>query len=173
MKKSDLVIAVLLFFLIMHHIYDKVADTSYQPENTIKAITVEEQIQEITPQIETDQQIALFSIKEYTEGSLRCQKNEYNLPISCYDKNHTRISGIVKKYHKNGELFYEATFRHGLADGYIRTYHPNGNIASYTPYTQGKISGTVKRYTPEGKLEKETTSSLPNPFYFIDKILIK
>lgn len=160
MKKSDIVIAVLLFFLIMHHIYDKVEDTSYQPENTIKTVADEEQIQKNTPQIETDRQIDLFSIKEYTEGSLRCQKNEDGLPISCYDKNHNGISGIVKKYHKNGELFYEATFRHGLADGYIRTYHPNGNIASYAPYVQGKISGIVKRYTPEGKLEKNSLNPI-------------
>ena len=135
MKKSDIVIAVLLFFLIMHHIYDKVEDTSYQPENTIKTVADEEQIQKITPQIETDLQIDLFSIKEYTEGSLRCQKNEDGLPISCYDRNHTGISGIVKKYHKNGELFYEAESNY--------TNHKKKNIIKTASYFMKRLSDMV------------------------------
>ena len=95
--------------------------------------------------------------KEYTEGMLRCQKNNFDLPFSCHDRNKNGITGIVRKYHKNGNLFYQAEFKNGKAHGRTRSYYPNGKIHLDIPYVNGSIHGKMKIYNLYEKLISRDT----------------
>ena len=67
------------------------------------------------------------------------------------------LTGIMKMFYPNGNLWGEITFKDGKAEGLSKDYYPNGNLESEGTYKDGKPDGLWKKYYENGNLKDETT----------------
>lgn len=64
--------------------------------------------------------------------------------------------GIVREYHKNGNLASETPFVDGRKHGVEKWYYDNGALWLEIPYTNNVPNGIQKAYFEDGKLNWET-----------------
>ena len=67
------------------------------------------------------------------------------------------LTGIVKSFYPNGNLWSETTYKDGKPDGWRKEYYENGNLQFETTFKDGKQEGLSKGYYPNGNLEGEGT----------------
>jgi antitoxin component YwqK of YwqJK toxin-antitoxin module len=85
--------------------------------------------------------------KEYYEDGKFLEQLEYD--------NKGKLNGILKKWHPNGHLFSEYSFKDGAHHGMSREWYDNGNIAYEANYEEGEIKGTAKSWSKNGTLLTE------------------
>ena len=63
--------------------------------------------------------------------------------------------GFIKKYHDNGQLESETTYKNGKLDGPYKTYHENGQLREEGTYNNGTRIGLYRIYYDNGQLLME------------------
>ena len=91
----------------------------------------------------------LAMVKVYNSGDLSpcddkmCEQSE-NL-----------ANGILKEYHENGNLAFEAPWKNGMPEGIEKVYYENGNLEFEALWKNNKIEGISKWYYENGNLKFE------------------
>src|SRR5690606_21564718 len=58
--------------------------------------------------------------------------------------------GVVKRYHSNGNILAEATYKKGRKHGLSRTWHDNGQLASEARFENDSLVGYSVSYYANG-----------------------
>ena len=67
------------------------------------------------------------------------------------------LNGIVKRWHDNGQLEFEATYKDGKVDGVTKMWHYNGQLKVEGTFKDGKENGIRKQWEENGQLLNEGT----------------
>ncbi len=63
-----------------------------------------------------------------------------------------KINGIMRTYHRNGNLESEISYRDGQQHGFCRTYYPDGHMHNEKYFVDGKMNGAFKAWDQDGSL---------------------
>lgn len=100
--------------------------------------------------------VPAVSLKEeveyYPGGQVHERHTYYLTPLGRRVKH-----GLSKAYRKNGHLFYQEEYRHGLMDGEIFRFHFDGALASHTRWVRGKRTGLAQGWYQGGELRWQAT----------------
>lgn len=86
------------------------------------------------------------------DGTGKSQENDRCL-ASCKSGFHSRINGLFKGYHENGQLCSEHNYKNGNKDGVSKNWYENGQLRKKCKYENGKciyleeyhLNGTLVR----------------------------
>ena len=105
------------------------------------------------------------------EGDIEFFLNEEKPHINIKDKSRTlaiyeldKIYSIVPKqngehisYHKNGNIYREATLKDGKLNGPMKTYSEDGKLITEVMYVDHNIEGLYKTFFPNGTVSQTET----------------
>ena len=90
--------------------------------------------------------------KEYTWNDVqKCSQDKDSL---C-NKEGVLLSGLLKSYDENGNLWIERNYRDGKTNGISKQYYKNGNLWTETSFKNNRWEGLRKIYYENGNLKSE------------------
>lgn len=63
------------------------------------------------------------------------------------------ITGLYKRFHPDGGIAEECTYKNGQRNGWRKLYDTSGRLEAIYPYSDGKINGEYQAFYPSGKLK--------------------
>jgi len=75
----------------------------------------------------------------------------------------TASAGIIKQYHKNGNIMAELSMKGLSLEGQSKMYYESGKLMSVTNYTDGRQEGLSREYYESGRLKSECHYSKDMP----------
>ena len=60
-------------------------------------------------------------------------------------------------WYKNGQLWYEYTYKNGKKDGLARWWHENGQLEAEGTYKDGKLEGARRMWDDNGEFWYESS----------------
>lgn len=92
----------------------------------------------------------------YGDGTFceRMWKNDKRQSQICYDKNKNEINlnGLIKFYHKNGQLETEINYINGKAEGTYKIYYTDGSLEEEGTYKNDQLDGEIRQFDNSGKI---------------------
>lgn len=67
----------------------------------------------------------------------------------------TASAGIIKQYHKNGNIMAELSMKGLSLQGQSKMYYESGKLMSVTNYTDGRQDGLSREYYESGRVKSE------------------
>jgi antitoxin component YwqK of YwqJK toxin-antitoxin module len=109
--------------------------------------------QKLNLEIRVDNDIVIFMNYDY--GPIKTYDNNGNLKIDCFVQN-SRLHGLCKMYHENGQVWARASFFEGKPDGEMVFYKEDGSLLFQGFSERGVFRGAAKEYDSEkGYLSKK------------------